>query len=162
MELNILNWGLIGFIVGTGVYLINEDAKSSYLLTLITGILGGIIGGIFVNLLLGRGLSGFSFLPLGIAGIGALITSYLQRNIFSQKPEEQVAVPGDPWFEEFVKDLNYPISKRDMIRFAEEKDASEEVLSVLESLPDHIYESEAQLTFFLHSPDSSLTDKQYS
>lgn len=57
------------------------------------------------------------------------------------------------WLKEFFDSLNYPISKRDLIRVAEDKDAKRGTLSLLENLPDHIYDNEEQLAKELEKLD---------
>ena len=47
--------------------------------------------------------------------------------------------------EKFLKGMNYPANKGDIIAKARENDASEEVISALEKMPDREYESPADV-----------------
>lgn len=38
-----------------------------------------------------------------------------------------------------VKDIDFPISKQDLITHAEDHDVSQEVLNILDKIPDRIY-----------------------
>jgi gas vesicle protein len=46
---------------------------------------------------------------------------------------------------QFIQETNYPISKRDLVRFAEQRGGDETDLSLLEQLPDKIYDNSLEL-----------------
>lgn len=45
----------------------------------------------------------------------------------------------------FLKDIDFPVTKQEIITYAEEHDVSEVILDRLEQLPDRLYESMADL-----------------
>ena len=46
---------------------------------------------------------------------------------------------------EFVKDIDCPCSKQDVVTHAEEKDAPRKVIELLEKLPDKVYSSSSEV-----------------
>lgn len=175
---NMINWAIIGLIIGFTVHLIDyRSLRSGLASTLVTAVLGALFGGVAANLTLGLGISGFDFVSAVFSLLGGLVFSIVQRLIFKEKDSahERGSFDDDlifyqqvgrgigekdgsrkrknldtkltrfAWMQNFLNLVNYPISKRDLIRSAEQMDADELVLSDLESLPDHIYENKDQV-----------------
>lgn len=175
---NMINWAIIGLIVGFTVHLIDyRSLRYGLMKTLVTAVLGALFGGVAANLTLGLGISGFDFVSAVFSLLGGLVFSIVQRLIFQEKESVyergslddelvfyqqvgrgigkkessrkrknlEIRLTRFAWMQNFLSLLNYPISKRDLIRSAEQMDADELVLSELESLPDHIYENKDKI-----------------
>lgn len=191
---NMINWAIIGLIAGFVVHLIDYRSLGFGLIrTLVTGVLGAMLGGVLANLLLGFGISDFNLTSIAIAIIGGLLFAITQRLIFKdtrrfergvdtremsereipngdfayfqqvarynpapeQKAKTQSEVDAEllrySWYQNFVNLAHYPISKRDLVRTAEQLDAEEAVLSRLEGLPDQIFENSQELQSALNA-----------
>ncbi|OGE31677.1 hypothetical protein A2631_00835 [Candidatus Daviesbacteria bacterium RIFCSPHIGHO2_01_FULL_44_29] len=182
LSVSLLSWMALGLLVGYMVHILDyHSVNRSILGTLLTGVLGALAGGVFANIVLGSGVSGFNLWSLAIAAVGALSLAILQRSIFSNSGQEyqreaevyhQQVTPlrnKDPkritqeddlglnnltWIQNLLQLAHYPISKADLIRSAEQMDSSSQVLSILENLPDHIYDNAQQIEKELDTVDN--------
>lgn len=182
---NLTSWLILGTLAGFVAHLIDRrDVQGGAFSTIVTGIVGALVGGSLTNMFFGVGISGLNLTSLIIATGGALLLSIIQRMLFGIKQEsfdvyegynERIARTYNPAYysqvtplsnkeqkrsnpsyqpflaespevQEFLGQVEYPISKRDLLRHTEQHDAREEVLTLLEQLPDHIYDSSSQIT----------------
>lgn len=81
--LNLISWGLFGFITGLIIHLIDPgEVKGGVLGTTVTGILGAIVGGFMANIFFGEGITGFNLQSFAVAVGGALLLVIIQRAVF--------------------------------------------------------------------------------
>lgn len=158
-------WVGIGVVMGVLIrYSVPRSRRRSLLASILAGIIGAVSGGLVGTLLANLGLIGLG-ISLGLMVIlGAVIfsvISFLNRRSFrfnnlvyyNQVTSRHFKYPKSmrendglsKTFGRFIDILDYPISKRDLIRFAEDQNASRKVLSILESIEDHIYDGKKQL-----------------
>lgn len=81
---NVASWVFFGLIVGVITHLIDpieREHDRGIVGTALLGILGAVLGGLVANLLLGGGVSGFSFSTFIIAALGALVLLFVQRTV---------------------------------------------------------------------------------
>lgn len=77
---NILSWLFFGLIVGVVAHLIDPaDVRGGVLGTVLTGIVGALLGGFLAYNLLGITVTGFSLSSFVISVIGALILAAIER-----------------------------------------------------------------------------------
>lgn len=80
---NLLTWLVLGLIVGIIIHYIDpQDVKGGIIGTVITGVLGAIVGGFLANLILGIGITGLNLTSILIVLGGALLLALIQRILF--------------------------------------------------------------------------------
>ena len=74
MEIGIISWIIIGLIAGiVGKLIMPGRDPGGFLLTIIIGMAGALIGGFVVRLLGGAGVTGFNVWSILVAILGAVI-----------------------------------------------------------------------------------------
>lgn len=81
--INIVSWLLFGLTIGYIVHLFDDsEVKGGVFGTVLTGIVGALIGGFLSYRLFGTGITGFNIYSLIIATIGAFIFTIIERVVF--------------------------------------------------------------------------------
>ena len=80
MGIGIISWIVVGLIAGVLAKLIMPGRDpGGFLLTIIIGMIGALVGGFVVQLLGGTGLTGFSLWSILVATIGSIILLAIYR-----------------------------------------------------------------------------------
>lgn len=80
MEIGIVSWIAVGLIAGIlGKLIMPGRDPGGFLLTIVIGMLGALVGGLVVQLLGGTGLTGFSIWSILVATLGAFILLAIYR-----------------------------------------------------------------------------------
>jgi uncharacterized membrane protein YeaQ/YmgE (transglycosylase-associated protein family) len=79
MEIGIISWIVVGFIAGIlGKLIMPGRDPGGFLLTIVIGMVGALVGGLIVQLV-GGGLTGFSIWSILVATLGAIILLAIYR-----------------------------------------------------------------------------------
>jgi uncharacterized membrane protein YeaQ/YmgE (transglycosylase-associated protein family) len=82
MEIGIISWIIVGLIAGIlGKLIMPGRDPGGFLLTIIIGMVGALVGGFVVRLLGGTGVTGFNIWSIIVATLGAVILLALYRLI---------------------------------------------------------------------------------
>jgi uncharacterized membrane protein YeaQ/YmgE (transglycosylase-associated protein family) len=82
MEIGIISWILIGIIAGIlGKLIMPGRDPGGFLLTIVIGMVGALVGGFAVRLLGGVGVTGFNVWSILVATLGAVILLAIYRLI---------------------------------------------------------------------------------
>jgi len=80
MGVGIISWIVIGLIAGIlGKLIMPGRDPGGFLLTIVIGMIGALVGGFVVQLLGGAGLTGFNLWSILVATLGAVILLALYR-----------------------------------------------------------------------------------
>jgi uncharacterized membrane protein YeaQ/YmgE (transglycosylase-associated protein family) len=80
MSIGIISWIVIGLIAGIlGKLIMPGRDPGGFLLTIVIGMIGALVGGFVVQLLGGTGLTGFNIWSILVATLGAFILLALYR-----------------------------------------------------------------------------------
>lgn len=80
MEIGIISWVIIGLIAGIlGKLIMPGRDPVGFLLTILIGMAGALIGGFLVRLLGGAGITGFNVWSILVAILGAVILLAIYR-----------------------------------------------------------------------------------
>jgi uncharacterized membrane protein YeaQ/YmgE (transglycosylase-associated protein family) len=80
MEIGIISWIVVGLIAGIlGKLIMPGRDPGGFLLTVVIGMMGAIVGGLLVNLLGGVGVTGFNIWSILVATLGAVVLLALYR-----------------------------------------------------------------------------------
>lgn len=80
MEIGIISWIVVGLIAGIlGKLIMPDRDPGGFLLTIVIGMIGALVGGFIVQLLGGTGLTGFSIWSILVATLGAIILLAIYR-----------------------------------------------------------------------------------
>jgi uncharacterized membrane protein YeaQ/YmgE (transglycosylase-associated protein family) len=80
MGIGIISWFVIGLIAGVlGKLIMLGRDPGGFLLTIVIGMIGALVGGLVVQLLGGAGLTGFNIWSILVATLGAIILLALYR-----------------------------------------------------------------------------------
>jgi len=80
MSIGIISWIVIGLIAGIlGKLIMPGRDPGGFLLTIVIGMIGALVGGFVVQLLGGRGVTGFNIWSILVATLGAIILLALYR-----------------------------------------------------------------------------------
>ena len=80
MGIGIISWIVIGLIAGIlGKLIMPGRDPGGFLLTIVIGMIGALVGGFVVQLLGGAGLTGFNLWSILVATLGAVILLALYR-----------------------------------------------------------------------------------
>jgi len=80
MGIGIISWIVIGLIAGIlGKLIMPGRDPGGFLLTIVIGMIGALVGGFVVQLLGGAGLTGFNIWSILVATLGAIILLALYR-----------------------------------------------------------------------------------
>ena len=80
MEIGIISWIVLGLIAGIlGKLIMPGRDPGGFLLTIVIGMLGALVGGLIVQLVGGTGLTGFSIWSILVATLGAIILLAIYR-----------------------------------------------------------------------------------
>jgi len=75
--MNILLWIILGAISGWIATKIMGLGERNWIRNIFIGIVGALVGGFVMNLIGGRGITGFDLYSIFVAVIGAVITLYV-------------------------------------------------------------------------------------
>ena len=82
MEIGIIAWIVVGLIAGIlGKLIMPGRDPGGFLLTIIIGMISALIGGFFVQLLGGTGVTGFNIWSILVASLGAIMLLAIYRLI---------------------------------------------------------------------------------
>jgi uncharacterized membrane protein YeaQ/YmgE (transglycosylase-associated protein family) len=82
MEIGIISWIIVGLIAGIlGKPIMPGRDPGGFLLTIVIGMVGALVGGFVVRLLGGTGVTGFNIWSIIVATLGAVILLALYRLI---------------------------------------------------------------------------------
>ncbi len=166
-----INWFFLVLLgIGAGFLVQRLDNQREDLIpTLIASIIGAVGGGVLTNLIFGLQITIFNLSSFLISLTGAFLLSIITRILRQQSEEEvQTNLQGKPssfeyaFFSEvkrpkansvkdFFAQVKYPISKRDLVRHAEQHGSDWKSLNQLENLPDHIYGSKEEISAHFES-----------
>jgi TatA/E family protein of Tat protein translocase len=80
MSIGIISWIVIGLIAGIlGKLIMPGRDPGGFLLTIVIGMIGALVGGFVVQLLGGTGVTGFNIWSILVATLGAIILLALYR-----------------------------------------------------------------------------------
>ena len=80
MGIGIISWIVIGLIAGIlGKLIMPGRDPGGFVLTIVIGMIGALVGGFVVQLLGGAGLTGFNIWSILVATLGAIILLALYR-----------------------------------------------------------------------------------
>ena len=80
MEIGIIAWLLVGLIAGIlGKLIMPGRDPGGFLLTIVIGMVGALVGGLVVQLLGGTGVTGFNVWSILVATLGAVILLAIYR-----------------------------------------------------------------------------------
>jgi uncharacterized membrane protein YeaQ/YmgE (transglycosylase-associated protein family) len=80
MGIGVISWIVVGLIAGVLAKLIMPGrGPGGFLLTIVIGMIGALIGGFVVQLLGGTGLTGFSVWSILVATLGSIILLAIYR-----------------------------------------------------------------------------------
>ena|SRR5215211_900229 len=80
MSIGIISWIVVGLIAGIlGKLIMPGRDPGGFLLTIVIGMIGALVGGFVVQLLGGRGVTGFNIWSILVATLGAIILLALYR-----------------------------------------------------------------------------------
>jgi len=86
MEIGVISWIVVGLIAGILAKLIMPGrGPGGFLITIVIGMVGTLVGGFVVQILGGTGLTGFSIWSILVATIGAIILLALYRLLAGQR-----------------------------------------------------------------------------
>lgn len=158
---------IVGFVVHL---IDPRDVRGGVLGTLILGILGAILGGYLAKLFFGVNLVAFSVGGFIAAVVGGLILAFIYRVIFHKNEpasSQRGSTQGRPAYvysgtkggqagkhqqddgqtivnpiqiEKYLKHVDYPASKDDLLEAAQKEGADANVMHTLEDLPDDTFE----------------------
>ncbi len=75
--MNILLWIILGAIAGWIATKIMGLGERNWIRNIFIGIVGALVGGFVMNLIGGRGITGFDLYSIFVAVIGSVITLYV-------------------------------------------------------------------------------------
>ena len=82
MEIGIISWIIVGLIAGIlGKLIMPGRDPGGFLLTIVIGMVGALVGGFVVRLLGDTGVTGFNIWSIIVATLGAVILLALYRLI---------------------------------------------------------------------------------
>lgn len=162
--INFITWLLIGVGSGLVVRIFDSDKYQNDISgTVISAVIGAIIGGILTNKILGIAPAELNF-PALVTALGlALVLSVAYNLIFNRQQAHlthELPIRTTPRLvpvlavysdisknkqnilkSEFFQSIKFPISKSDLLSFAERKKHNLVLINTLEALPNHIYDS---------------------
>ena len=85
--MNFFAWILFGLIAGgIAKFIMPGKDPGGCLVTMLIGIVGALIGGLIGRTLIGRSVTGFDLVSLGLAVVGSVILLALYRAILGRRP----------------------------------------------------------------------------
>jgi uncharacterized membrane protein YeaQ/YmgE (transglycosylase-associated protein family) len=86
MEIGIISWIVIGIIAGIlGKLIMPGRDPGGFLITVVIGMAGAVIGGFVLRLLGGAGVTGFNLWSIVVATLGAVILLAIYRLIAGRR-----------------------------------------------------------------------------
>ena len=86
MNIGIISWIVVGLIAGVlGKLIMPGRDPGGFLLTIVIGMIGALVGGFVVQLLGGAGVTGFNLWSILVATLGAIILLALYRVFASRR-----------------------------------------------------------------------------
>jgi len=82
MKIGVVSWIVVGLIAGALAKLIMPGRDpGGFLITIVIGMIGALVGGLVVQLLGGTGVTGFNIWSILVATLGAIILLAIYRLI---------------------------------------------------------------------------------
>lgn len=170
--LNIITWLLLGAVAGILVHIVDGRSSERGAFTSVAmGTLGGLLGGVAASYIFGSSLQELDLSAVVISVALAIILALAQRIVNFARPEETDTdyTPADytsnynPAYysdiraghksqdqvEQILDQVEYPVSKSDLVNYAEHQNISRITLTTFESLPDEIFESKDSVLDYL-------------
>lgn len=151
---SLIAWIFFGLATGLVIQLLDSDSNDLPP-ALILSIIGAVLGGVLGQSLLGSGLNLSNLLiivsgSLTLSLAGKILLSGAEREVSSADLASayysQISpVTSARGISRLAGRVKYPVSKRDLVRLAEKEGYDSQNLSLLEGLPDHIYQSRRQI-----------------
>lgn len=163
-----LIWLSVGIVAGIIMHLIDKrDVKGGILATVITGLLGALIGGFLSSAIFGIGLTGLNITSIVIAVAGGLIFSFIQRIVTDTKEEdvykvqernEQLEAENDQFAEETYDYPNAGLAYYSQVYPTEEpkKTSPVKIQSYLEGVNYPATKDELIRVALMHGADDSV------
>ncbi len=86
MEIGIISWIVIGIIAGIlGKLIMPGRDPGGFLITVVIGMAGAVIGGLVLRVLGGAGVTGFNLWSIVVATLGAVILLAIYRLIAGRR-----------------------------------------------------------------------------
>jgi len=80
MEIGVVSWIIIGLLAGVlGKLIMPGRDPGGFIITIVIGMIGALLGGFIVRLLGGEGVTGFNIWSILVATLGAIILLALYR-----------------------------------------------------------------------------------
>ena len=80
MEIGVVSWIIIGLLAGVlGKLIMPGRDPGSFIITIVIGMIGALVGGFIVRLLGGEGVTGLNIWSILVATLGAIILLALYR-----------------------------------------------------------------------------------
>lgn len=172
-----LTYVILGILAATIVALLdNRKVRGGILSTEIAGVIGSYFGWFFSILVFG-----VQYFEPNVSSLMLSFTMSMLVVILWRVASRETLIDNTPSFRrhssnryiyvthhqiarkntkqearEFVKTVAFPVSKRDLVHFAEAQDVNRETLSLFESLPDHIYRNAKELHVQLKHAQNEL------
>jgi uncharacterized membrane protein YeaQ/YmgE (transglycosylase-associated protein family) len=83
--MSIIAWVILGLIAGFVASKIVNKSGEGFLLDIVLGIVGAIVGGFIFNLFGAGGVTGFNLYSMVVAIIGAIIVLVIYHAVFGRK-----------------------------------------------------------------------------
>ncbi len=84
--MSVLTWIVLGLVAGfIGSKIVNRRGEG-FLLDIILGIVGAVVGGWLFSALGGHGVTGFNLYSIFVAAVGAIIVLVIYHALFRRKP----------------------------------------------------------------------------
>ncbi len=81
--MEIITWLIIGGIAGWLASLVlGTDARQGWLMNIVLGMIGAVVGGLLMNFFGAPGVTGFNLYSLLVAVVGAVIVVWLARFVY--------------------------------------------------------------------------------
>ena len=85
-KMGIISWIIVGLIAGVlGKLIMPGDDPGGFIVTILIGMAGALIGGFVVGLLGGTGATGFTIWSILVATLGAIILLAIYRAFVAQR-----------------------------------------------------------------------------
>ena len=80
MEIGVISWIIIGLIAGVlGKWIMPGRDPGGFLITIVIGMIGALVGGFVVRLLGGAGITGFNIWSILVATLGSIVLLAVYR-----------------------------------------------------------------------------------
>lgn len=168
----LITWLILGLIAGYIIHYIDRKERQDITPTLVIGIIGAVLGGILANMLSGFPIATLDLTSILFAVAGGLVLTWVGRIVMRTEESGTQRMVGSaggmaytPSKEEtfkkstqprrlvnpihlqiYLKNVNFPATKQELIDAADKEDADDDVLYTLNQLPDRTYYNRAGIS----------------